>query len=133
LAVVVDDADQNITQVVRGSDLLDSTPRQIYLQRLLALATPRIWPSAHRRGSNTATNSASRPERRRSMRVILVRPCGKRCASWGNQPPPELTSESHRLPEILALGAGALATGEDGTRRAAGLARPRNKQIDRIH
>lgn len=40
LAVVVDDADQHITQVVRGADLLDSTPRQIYLQRLLALATP---------------------------------------------------------------------------------------------
>lgn len=40
LAVVVDDADQNINQVVRGSDLLDSTPRQIYLQRLLKLPTP---------------------------------------------------------------------------------------------
>ncbi|MBK8537067.1 MAG: tRNA glutamyl-Q(34) synthetase GluQRS [Candidatus Competibacteraceae bacterium] len=40
LAVVVDDADQGISQVVRGSDLLDSTPRQIYLQRLLKLPTP---------------------------------------------------------------------------------------------
>ncbi len=40
LAVVVDDEAQNITEVVRGCDLLDSTPRQIHLQRLLGLATP---------------------------------------------------------------------------------------------
>jgi glutamyl-Q tRNA(Asp) synthetase len=40
LAVVIDDAYQNITHVVRGADLLTSTPRQIYLQRLLNLSTP---------------------------------------------------------------------------------------------
>ena len=40
LAVVVDDADQHVSHVVRGADLLDSTPRQIYLQRLLRLPTP---------------------------------------------------------------------------------------------
>jgi glutamyl-Q tRNA(Asp) synthetase len=40
LAVVVDDADQGITHVVRGEDLADNTPRQIHLQRLLGLPTP---------------------------------------------------------------------------------------------
>jgi glutamyl-tRNA synthetase len=40
LAVVVDDGAQQIGEVVRGADLADSTPRQILLQRLLALPTP---------------------------------------------------------------------------------------------
>ena len=41
LAVVVDDADQGITDVVRGEDLADNTPRQILLQQALGLPTPR--------------------------------------------------------------------------------------------
>lgn len=41
LAVVVDDAAQGMTDIVRGADLLESTPRQILLQRALGLPTPR--------------------------------------------------------------------------------------------
>ena len=40
LAVVVDDADQGITHVVRGADLVDNTPRQILLQRALGFGKP---------------------------------------------------------------------------------------------
>ena len=40
LAVVVDDAAQGITHVVRGEDLADNTPRQIHLQRCLGCTTP---------------------------------------------------------------------------------------------
>ena len=41
LAVVVDDAEHGITDVVRGADLLDSTPRQIFLHKLLKFTPPR--------------------------------------------------------------------------------------------
>ena len=41
LAVVIDDAEQGVTHVVRGEDLADNTPRQILLQRALGVPTPR--------------------------------------------------------------------------------------------
>jgi len=41
LAVVADDEQQKVTEVVRGIDLMDSTPRQLYLQALLGFAAPR--------------------------------------------------------------------------------------------
>lgn len=43
LAVVTDDALMGVTEVVRGSDLLDSTPRQLYLYRLLGFSPPRFF------------------------------------------------------------------------------------------
>jgi glutamyl-Q tRNA(Asp) synthetase len=41
LAVVIDDRDQGVTDVVRGADLLESTARQVHLQRMIGDATPR--------------------------------------------------------------------------------------------
>ena len=52
LAVVVDDADQGVTDVVRGEDLADNTPRQILLQSALALPTPRYLHTPLVRGTN---------------------------------------------------------------------------------
>lgn len=59
LAVVLDDAWQDINNVVRGADLLDSTPRQLYLQELLGLPQPRylhvpliIQPDGHKLGKS---------------------------------------------------------------------------------
>ncbi len=43
LAVVADDIDAGVTQVVRGRDLLSSTPRQLYLYRLLDAPAPEYW------------------------------------------------------------------------------------------
>jgi len=52
LAVVVDDAEQGVTHVVRGEDLADNTPRQILLQRALDLPTPRYLHTPLVRGAD---------------------------------------------------------------------------------
>ena len=52
LAVVVDDADQGVTDVVRGEDLADNTPRQILLQQALGVPTPRYLHTPLVHGAN---------------------------------------------------------------------------------
>ena len=59
LAVVLDDGAQGVTDIVRGADLLDSTPRQLYLQELLGLSQPRylhvpliVQPDGHKLGKS---------------------------------------------------------------------------------
>ncbi|MGE7992694.1 tRNA glutamyl-Q(34) synthetase GluQRS [Pseudomonas sp. NPDC089554] len=59
LAVVLDDAWQGVTDIVRGADLLDNTPRQLYLQELLGFSQPRylhipliVQPDGHKLGKS---------------------------------------------------------------------------------
>jgi len=61
LAVVIDDAEQNITHIMRGEDLLDSTPRQIQIQRYLSLATPQYAHTPLVMGSDNKKFSKSSP------------------------------------------------------------------------
>ena len=64
LAVVVDDADQGITHVVRGGDMAESTPRQIHLQHQLGVPTP-----AYLHTPQTATSCRSRTAPKPSTRA----------------------------------------------------------------
>lgn len=89
LAVVVDDAAQDITHIVRGADLLDSTPRQIYLQQLLGFATPHY---AH-------VPTASNPAGKKLSKQTLAKPIDMRAPGHalfdalsflGQHPPTEI-------------------------------------------
>lgn len=89
LAVVVDDAEQGITDVVRGADLLDSTPRQIYLQRLLRLPTPRyahLPVAMNEQGEKLSKQTQATPiDASRPLPSLI-----EALRFLGQQPPPEL-------------------------------------------
>jgi glutamyl-Q tRNA(Asp) synthetase len=80
LAVVVDDAAQDVTEVVRGCDLLSNTPRQMLLQRALGLATPEY---AHL--------------------PLLVEPAGEKLAKSRRSVPVEAESASLAVYSVLKL------------------------------
>jgi len=64
LAVIVDDAEQGVTDVVRGADLLESTARQIYLQQLLRFSIPRylhVTEVVNDRGEKLSKQTGAQP------------------------------------------------------------------------
>ena len=76
LAVAVDDAELGVTDVVRGADLLDSTPRQVYLQRLLGLPTPRyahLPVAVNERGEKLSKQTHAAPVDKGQASAVLVR------------------------------------------------------------
>lgn len=101
LAVVLDDAWQGITDIVRGADLLDSTPRQLYLQELLGLSQPRylhvpliVQPDGHKLGKSY--RSPPLPAEQAAV------PLTRALRALGQRPPAELAEGS--AGEALAWG-----------------------------
>jgi glutamyl-Q tRNA(Asp) synthetase len=99
LAVVVDDALQGVTDVVRGADLLESTGWQIALQRVFALPTPRhahlpviLEPSGGKL-AKSRRSLALEPERAGEQLLTVLR-------LLRQSPPPQLTGA--RAQEVLA-------------------------------
>ncbi len=89
LAVVVDDADQGIDHVVRGADLIHSTPRQIYLQGLLGLRTPtyaHLPVAVDTAGEKLSKQTRAAPVDARNPGPALF----AALAFLGQNPPPEL-------------------------------------------
>ncbi|HEV2284904.1 MAG TPA: tRNA glutamyl-Q(34) synthetase GluQRS [Steroidobacteraceae bacterium] len=93
LAVVVDDAAQSVTDVVRGADLLDNTPWQIALQLALGLPTPRylhLPVIVEARGGKLSKSRRSLPLDPATAGFQLY----QALTLLGQNPPPELKSES---------------------------------------
>ncbi len=88
LAVVVDDAEQGITEIVRGADLLTSTPRQIHLQRLLEVSTPsylHLPAVLNAQGEKLSKQTRAEPLARTNPVPVLW----QALAFLGQCPPPE--------------------------------------------
>ncbi len=97
LAVVVDDAAQGITHVVRGRDLLNSTPRQIYLQRCLGLPTPayaHLPIAVNDQGEKLSKQTGAAPVDRKNPLPTLLK-----VLRFLNQNPPSELRDA-QLPEL---------------------------------
>jgi len=109
LAVVVDDAGQKITDVVRGADLLDSTMRQIYLQQLLNFNTPsylHLPVAVNQQGEKLSKQTLARAVDPDNVVATLI----KVLNFLGQRPPAGLSTGSallawateHWQPEVLS-------------------------------
>lgn len=93
LAVVVDDALEDITEIVRGIDIMDSTPRQIWLQRLLGYRTPaytHLPVITHPDGDKLSKLTGAPPIPTDTLRPTLV----AALAALGQAPPADLAASS---------------------------------------
>ncbi len=97
LAVVVDDDLQGVTDIVRGIDLMDSTPRQIWLQQLLGFATPNylhIPVAVNADGQKLSKNTGADGLPVDDVETTLV----EALQALGQEPPADLDKSG--LPEI---------------------------------
>jgi glutamyl-Q tRNA(Asp) synthetase len=91
LAVAVDDAEQGFTHVVRGADLLASTPRQILLQHLLGLPTPEyahLPVAVDAQGAKLSKQTLAAPVNAQAPLPVLV----KALRFLGHPPPPDAST-----------------------------------------
>lgn len=93
LAVVVDDAAQGVTEVVRGADILPSTPRQIFLQRSLGLAAPSYGhlPLAVNHSGEKLSKMSRAPAIEAERAGLHL---ARALSFLGQAPPPDLAHES---------------------------------------
>lgn len=99
LAVVVDDYLQGVTHVVRGADLLDSTPRQIYLQQVLGYSTPKyahIPVASNQAGEKLSKQTLATPIDANNAPNLLINALD----FLGQTPPQDLSN--YKAQEILA-------------------------------
>ena len=99
LAVVVDDHLQGATHIVRGADLLDSTPRQIYLQQVLGYSTPKyahIPVASNQAGEKLSKQTLATPIDANNAPNLLINALD----FLGQTPPQDLSN--YKAQEILA-------------------------------
>lgn len=117
LAVVIDDADQGVTDVVRGCDLIDSTARQIHLQNLLGLPVPRylhLPVAVNAAGEKLSKQTGAPPADARALAPAL--------AFLGHAPPAALVRAPAR--ELLDWGISHWDTARLPRERSIGVCSP---------